>query len=108
MQNQRSRFLTVLQNEAESRRKAHEQLKEQWQKEYDQKIARVIAGVIVRTEKRMEQDVHTLWCENQVLRHNLKALSDENESLRQRLSNETKKRKRVVEENTRRGEVSTF
>ena len=38
MQNQRSRFLTVLQNEAASRRIIHEQLKEQWQNEYDEKV----------------------------------------------------------------------
>ena len=113
MQKARSPFFTVKRNDGESKlrymsQKEHRELKEQWQKEYDQKIARVIAGVIVRTEKRMEQDVHTLWCENQVLRDNLKALSDENESLRQRLSNATKKRKRVVREHEEGGGLSTF
>ena len=56
----------------------------------------------------MREVQHALRVENQVLRDSLKAKSDENERLRQRLSNGTKKRKRVVEENTRRGEVSTF
>ena len=50
MQNARSTFFTVKQNEGESKlrpksQKEHEELKEQWQKEYDQKIARVIAGL---------------------------------------------------------------
>ena len=38
MQNPRSRFLTILQSEAESRQKEYEQLKEQWQNEYDEKV----------------------------------------------------------------------
>ena len=105
----RSQFLTRLQSEAESRQNEYEQqLKKQWQNEYDEKVARVIGEITVRTEKLMREDQHALRCENQVLRDSLKAKSDENERLRQRLSNETKKRKRVVEEHTRRGEVSTF
>ena len=55
MQKARSPFFTVKRNDGESKlrymsQKEHRELKEQWQKEYDQKIARVIAGVILRTE----------------------------------------------------------